>query len=526
MKSGSSADLSPMNPAEGPSRPLRSVDLAHLRPFRIGDVEIRPASREILSAERREVLEPRVMQVLIALAAARGEILSRDDLIAACWEGRAVSDDAINRVASRLRALAREFGSFEVETIIKVGYRLVGPAADGLFKGNDRATARWRGTVDRRSAIAGGVAVATAAIGTGVFWSLTSRHRPPSEALDLYRRAQIAERQGIADQSRQTISFYEQAVRIDPRFSEAWGGLAFAYTHLLEGNEVPEPASIPPRLRSAAAHALALDPDNADAQAALVMIKPSFRNWAERERQLRRLAARYPRHWLIHGRLAILLYEVGRLSEGVAIHRQVLKIDPLLPIPYAYMVPALTALGLLDDAEAALKQALDVWPAHPILWDVKFQFLLFSGRAAAAAAFLMDPESRPSGVGTEDVARRLQLAHAAEYHGAADVAASLASYAHAAERDVTQIPSSANVFAFLGRMDLAFASLERYYFDSGGFGASSPIAPLTRRSTSVLFGRPLASGRSDVRFLDLLRRVGLESYWRETGTAPNYRRSG
>ena len=112
--------------------PVRPVDLAHIQPFRIGPVEVRPATLEVAGRNRREALEPRVMQVLVALAGARGEILSRDDLIAACWEGRVVTDDAINRVLSRLRALARTFEAFQVETITKVGYRLVGQDGDGF----------------------------------------------------------------------------------------------------------------------------------------------------------------------------------------------------------------------------------------------------------------------------------------------------------------------------------------------------------------------------------------------------------
>lgn len=527
MKSGSFADLLLTDDGLGPPRPAQPIDLAHLRRFRIGTVEVRPASREVVRENQREVLEPRVMQVLVALARARGEILSRDDLIAACWDGRAVSDDAINRVISRLRALARVFESFQVETIVKVGYRLVGQAGetpdlaglDGMHRGDAKR-------VDRRTLVVGGVALAATALGAGILWRQPWRHRPPGEALDLYNRAQIAERQGIAGQSRQTISFYEQAVRIDPQFGNAWGSLALAYTHLLEGNEEPDPASLPGRIRAAANHALELDPDNADARAALVMIKPSFRNWTERERQLRLLASRYPRHWLIHGRLAILLYEVGRLGEGIDIHRTVLKIDPMLPIPYAFMVPALASLGRLDEAEEAVNQALERWPAHPALWDTKFQFLLFSGRPEAAAAFLEDPDSQPSGTTAEEILRRTQLARAAEYHGAADAAACLANYTHAAANDVTQTPLSASVFAFLGQLDLVYACLERYYFDRGTFGPSSPIGALTRRSTNVLFAQGMWPARADPRFPDLLRRVGLERYWRETGTTPDYRHAG
>ena len=43
------------------------------------------------------------MQVLVALAAADGAIVGRDDLTRRCWEGRVVGEDAINRVISRLR---------------------------------------------------------------------------------------------------------------------------------------------------------------------------------------------------------------------------------------------------------------------------------------------------------------------------------------------------------------------------------------------------------------------------------------
>ena len=113
---------------------MSPVDLAHSRDFRIGEAEIRPATREVVQGECRELLEPRVMEVLVVLARAGGAILSRDDLIEACWDGRAVTDDAINRVICRLRALSRTFPSVHVETITKVGYRLVTQASEDEHK--------------------------------------------------------------------------------------------------------------------------------------------------------------------------------------------------------------------------------------------------------------------------------------------------------------------------------------------------------------------------------------------------------
>src|SRR5690606_15238101 len=156
-----SPDDLPMEAEFSPSRAARPVELAHVRPFRIGSVEVRPGTREVLGGNRREVLEPRVMQVLVALAGARGEILSRDDLIASCWEGRAVSDDAITRVLSRLRALARNFEDFQVETIIKVGYRLVERSDKPIaLPSLEAASKPQRSSIDRRLLVSGGGAAA------------------------------------------------------------------------------------------------------------------------------------------------------------------------------------------------------------------------------------------------------------------------------------------------------------------------------------------------------------------------------
>ncbi len=60
------------------------VSLAHAPPFSVGAVSVRPATREVQTTNGRVVLEPRVMQVFVALARANGEVVTRDDLIAAC----------------------------------------------------------------------------------------------------------------------------------------------------------------------------------------------------------------------------------------------------------------------------------------------------------------------------------------------------------------------------------------------------------------------------------------------------------
>lgn len=113
----------------------RRIELAKEPAFAMGDVAVEPAHRQLTTGTGRQVvIEHRVMQVLIALVQADGAIITRDELTHLCWDGRVVGDDAINRVISRLRRTAEELGGdvFRVETISKVGYRLILLQGSGL----------------------------------------------------------------------------------------------------------------------------------------------------------------------------------------------------------------------------------------------------------------------------------------------------------------------------------------------------------------------------------------------------------
>ncbi len=108
------------------------MQLAHQAAFSLGMLEVRPPTCEVVSPLGREVLQPRVMQVLVRLSQADGGVVTRDDLIETCWGGRVVGEDAITLVMMKLRKLAsRSGGAFAIETIPRVGYRLAastGPA--------------------------------------------------------------------------------------------------------------------------------------------------------------------------------------------------------------------------------------------------------------------------------------------------------------------------------------------------------------------------------------------------------------
>lgn len=114
-----------MNGMEKDLVPLNPADLAAEPDFSLGALRCRPSLLTVSAGKRTETLEPRVMQVLVALARRRGEVVTRDQLVELCWEGRVVSDSALHRCTLRLRKISETLGGFTLETIRRVGYRLV-----------------------------------------------------------------------------------------------------------------------------------------------------------------------------------------------------------------------------------------------------------------------------------------------------------------------------------------------------------------------------------------------------------------
>lgn len=503
---------------------LGAIVLAHTSPFKIGRLHATPATRQIAASDgRSETIEPRVMQVLVALARSGGAIVTRDELIAWCWSGRIVSDDAINRSLSRLRQIASGIGngSFAVETIPRVGYRIIDKMT-ASFAPPVPAVERQSSPLanSRRALIVGGATMGALAI-WGLWWNFLRGAQTINEAQRFLSLAIDLSREALPGQNRQVAVYLERAVAIDPDYAAAWGLLSLAYSRELEHSETLEPGTLPARIESAARRALALDPANADATLGLIFITPSYRHWAEKERQLRQFLAAHPNHWLARGRLAVLLQQVGRLNECVAQGRQALAIEPMLPAGYGFLIAAYDALGRIQEAEAAIDTARTRWPAHPFLWRIIYAHLLFGGRARDAAAFAADPAQRPAGLSPAVVAAAEGVAQAAASERPDVRSAAAAEIVARIERDATAIPSGARALALLGQPEPALAALDRYLLDRGPFGPPRPIGPYTRRVTDMLFAPPLRALRGHPRYDALIRDIGLGAYWSSTGTAPD-----
>ena len=103
---------------------LRPIELVSEPLFPLGTGVVHPASLEVVWPDAGCKLEPRVMQVLVALNRRRGSPLSREDLSRLCWDGRVVGDDALVRCIVKLRKVFQRDPAVEIGSIPRVGYRL------------------------------------------------------------------------------------------------------------------------------------------------------------------------------------------------------------------------------------------------------------------------------------------------------------------------------------------------------------------------------------------------------------------
>lgn len=109
--------------------------------FHVGDShQVEPSLNSVTGPAGTTRLEPKVMQVLVLLAAHAGQVVAKERLIQTVWPDAFVTDDVLTRAISELR---RVFGddakeSRFIQTIPKSGYRLIARVSSS---GADQETA-------------------------------------------------------------------------------------------------------------------------------------------------------------------------------------------------------------------------------------------------------------------------------------------------------------------------------------------------------------------------------------------------
>jgi len=191
-----------------------------------------------------------------------------------------------------------------------------------------------------------------------------------------------------ADDFRKAIGYYEEAIRLDPRYALAYAKLtppavnlavAFGYIKTKEKEEAMAKA------RASAKRALELDPSLSEAHLAqaLVLELLDF-NFAGAEAEFRRALELSPQNVSATNNLAKLMADLGRMDEAVALAQRAIALDPLRTQSYVPLAVCLIALGRYDEAESVQRKAIALQPQSAQTYTMLTIIQILRGKSGAA----------------------------------------------------------------------------------------------------------------------------------------------
>jgi DNA-binding winged helix-turn-helix (wHTH) protein/tetratricopeptide (TPR) repeat protein len=365
------------------------IDVAHAQDFCLGPALVRASLLEIQFGNRKETVERRVMQLLVALIRAGGAPVSRDELIECCWGGLIVSDDAINQSVSKLRRALAGIPGVTVTSVPRVGYRITvaEPSAAAGIAAAPKSSPKV-GRVVWLVAVVATVSVlafdSRSEAGAGrdlapLFDSQAGRAvQFHDTAVRMFRERS---RPGYAEAER----LLRHAVALDPKSAPSWARLSMTvYAPWWWATEKDPGARA--RLRSEAIgyarRSLALDPNLAEAHQAM-----GFVLWdAQGQRHLERAALLDPNDAEIRQQLADLLEQRLELRRALAEARRGLELEPTSARGMATAAGLLGRLGYHAEADAVIERMERITHRSGDARRARFLLKVSQGRLADAAA--------------------------------------------------------------------------------------------------------------------------------------------
>ena len=316
-----------------------------------------------------------------------------------------------------------------------------------------------------------------------------------AEAMQLYMRGRFHWNKRTSKDLQKAIAYFEQATTLDPNFALVFAALAESYT-LASGYAISTPHESFPKARAAAERALKIDDSLAEAHNALAYVLFNYEwNFAESEREAARAIALNPNyatafHWFGNANLLAM----GKFDESISALRRAQELDPLSLIVNADLATNYLFARRTDEAIEQFRKTLEM--------DDNFYY----AHAYLGRAYLMK-NSFPEALAELKKAQtlsddpRIYMLFARTYAKMGDRKNALKMLARLKDISRYKYVSPyyfALVYAGLNEKDQAFAWLETALREREGRMTLIKVDPL------------LDDIRSDARFPDYLRRVGLE----------------
>lgn len=325
---------------------------------------------------------------------------------------------------------------------------------------------------------------------------LTASHAVVPEAYESYLKGSFSlsnsnTRAGVE----KSIDYFEDAIRKDPAFAQAYLGLAEAHLQLssiVTGGLPPQVER--PKMESAARKALELDPNLDEAHVLLADVAQKQWRWTEAESEYRWALELSPNNSDAYAGLGGWLVCQGRLDEAVASVQHARELDSVGSATWE-LGWVLFQSRRYDEAVRELRATLTVRQDDAsLLWMLGF-VLAIKGQPSDAIPILEKAADLSGGSSGKLDVLTFAYARAGQREHALRLLAELKR-----REQVDYVPAASFVIAYIGLSDYepAFAWLEQAYQEHSAIMQFLKVHPLFD---------PI---RNDPRFVHLVSRVGLQ----------------
>jgi serine/threonine-protein kinase len=323
---------------------------------------------------------------------------------------------------------------------------------------------------------------------------LTKTYTANTEAYELYLKGRYHLHKLTPPEIQTSISYFQQAIDIDPSYALAYVELADAYRSFGLVGEKPS-GEFFPKAKAAAQKAIEIDDTLAEAHAELGFTIFWYDwDWNAAENQLKRGLELDPNNADIHLFYAHLLSNTGRHVEGLAQVKRARELDPLDLRINGLEAQFLIHAGKADEALAVLQ---NLWGLNANSW---FVHMLASGayieKGRFAEAVIEGRKARELNVANSQTTGTLAYA-LAKSSKQAEARGLLEELLRSSTQRYVSPGNIALIYNALGERDETFAWLERGYKERDPKMVFLKVEPKWNNL------------RDDPRFQDLLRRVGL-----------------